>query len=85
VLWIYLIGFGVPGLLQSRDVVEADHLGDRRARARVLGVRRRGVPLRHREHPREPARGGALARAVERQTMRHVVLPQAMRASCRRS
>ena len=46
----------------------------------VRRLRVGGVPGRHREHPLEPDRGGPLARPQSYvQTLRHVVVPQAVR------
>ena len=57
-----------------------DLLGDRGARARLLGVRRGGLPRRDRvgpsrARPRPPGRSGS----HDGRPMRHVVLPQAIR------
>jgi polar amino acid transport system permease protein len=55
-------------------------LGCRRARARLLGLRGGGVPSGHRIRPPEPGGGGAFARGLTRgQTLRSVILPQAVR------
>ena len=53
ILWITLLGFGVPGLLQTREwygklvIWGAVGVGHD-----VFGLRRRGVPRRHRERAR---------------------------------
>ena len=54
-------------------------LGDGRARHLLQRVRRRGLPLRHRVGP--PVAGGQRpgARPLRGQTLRHVVVPQAVR------
>ncbi len=53
---------------------------DPRARARVRRLRRRGVPRRAREHPLEPEpRRPDRSGLSQWQTMRHVVIPQAVR------
>ena len=63
VLVIYMLGFGAPALGRERSEV-AVLLGGGLAGARLLGLRRRGVPGRHRVGPREPERGGPLAGAL---------------------
>ena len=63
------------GLPNERGV-----LGDRGADARVLGVRGRGLPSGHRVGASEPDGGRPVARACRGwQSMRFVVLPQAVR------
>ena len=81
ILVIYLIGFGVPALeLSGRSRPTRSCSAGSRSTLCLRRVRRRGLPRRHRVGAPEPARGGALASASpRRQTMRHVVLPQAVR------
>ena len=62
-----------------RRVADPVVLGHRRGRARLLGLRGRGLPGRDRVRARQPGGGGALARALGAQTLRFVVLPQAVR------
>ena len=51
-----------------------------RAHARLRRLRRRGLPRRHREHPLEPdARARARSVSPTRETLRFVVVPQAVR------
>ena len=76
---ILLLGFGVPALQLSGVPTRRVFWGDRRARPDLHGVRRRGLPRGHRVGAPEPGRGGPLARALALQTLRHVVLPQAVR------
>jgi polar amino acid transport system permease protein len=79
VLWIYLIGFGVPGLLQSREwskpIIWATVALVLAYSAYVAEVFRSGIESIH-ESQRAAARSLGLSNG---QTMRHVVLPQAMR------
>ena len=79
VLWIYLIGFGVPGLLQSREwskpIIWATVALVLAYSAYVAEVFRSGIESIH-ESQRAAARSLGLSNA---QTMRHVVLPQAIR------
>ena len=63
-LIIFLLGFGIPALGSSTRATDQRLFGDRRADARLLGVRVRGVPGRHRVDPPEPGGGRALARPV---------------------
>ena len=79
ILVVYLIGFGIPALRADRAADRPGRPRRHRTRALLLGLRRRGVPRRHRLGPRQPDRRGARARPEPRQAMRHVVLPQAVR------
>ena len=63
ILVIYLLGFGVPALQLSGVPSSELFWGDGLADPRLLRVRGRGVPRRHRVGAPEPGRGGALARA----------------------
>lgn len=79
VLWIYLIGFGVPGLLQSRTWSNPVLWGSLALivaySAYVAEVFRAGIESVH-ESQRAAARSLGLSGT---QTLRHVVLPQAVR------
>ncbi|MCC6437361.1 MAG: ABC transporter permease subunit [Acidimicrobiales bacterium] len=79
VLWIYLIGFGVPGLLQSRTWSNPVLWGSTALivaySAYVAEVFRAGIESVH-ESQRAAARSLGLSNT---QTLRHVVLPQAVR------
>ncbi len=79
VLWIYLIGFGVPGLLQSRTWGKPIIWGSLALivaySAYVAEVFRAGIESVH-ESQRAAARSLGLSAA---QTLRYVVLPQAVR------
>jgi polar amino acid transport system permease protein len=79
VLWIYLIGFGVPGLLQSREWGKPIIWGSvaliMAYSAYVAEVFRAGIESVH-ESQRAAARSLGLSSA---QTMRYVVGPQAIR------
>ena len=85
-LWIYLIGFGVPGLLQSREWSKPIIWGTVALvlaySAYVAEVFRAGIESIH-----ESQRGcGALARAVERADAAPRRAPAGDRGvSCRRS
>ena len=69
ILVIYILGFGAPALQLSRRAdAHAALLGDRGARARLLGLRRRGLPRRDRVGAPEPGGGRALARALARRS-----------------
>lgn len=79
VLWITLIGFGVPGLLQSRNLGRAVIWGSvaliAAYSAYVGEVFRAGIESIH-ESQRAAARSLGM---TSTQTMRHVILPQAIR------
>jgi polar amino acid transport system permease protein len=80
VLWILLLGFGVPGLFQSREwysrsIVWAAFALIMTYSAYVSEVFRAGIESIH-ESQRAAARSLGLSAG---QTMRHVVLPQAVR------
>ena len=64
ILVIYVLGFGIPGLDLPGVPSDPLLLGDRRADPDLLGLRVRGLPLRHRIGPPEPGRGGPVTRAV---------------------
>ena len=65
VLVIYMLGFGVPGARHRRAYPTSTLLlGRRRARARLLRLRHRGLPGRDRVGASEPGGGRALARAL---------------------
>ena len=67
ILWITMLGFGVPGLLQTREWYGRPIIwGSVALDPHLLGVRRRGLPCRDRERPRVAARGGPFARALGR-------------------
>lgn len=79
-LWITMIGFGVPGLLQTREwygkfVIWGSVALISTYSAYVSEVFRAGIESVH-ESQRAAARSLGLSNA---QTMRHVVLPQAVR------
>lgn len=79
-LWITLIGFGVPGLLQTRDwygkfIIWGSVALIATYSAYVAEVFRAGIESVH-ESQRAAARSLGLSTA---QTMQHVVLPQAVR------
>ena len=63
ILVIALLGFGAPALGLDAVPTSTTLLGDRLARARVHGVRLRGLPGRDRVRAPEPGGGGALPRA----------------------
>jgi polar amino acid transport system permease protein len=79
ILWIYLIGFGIPGLFQSRTWGKPILWGSITLivvySAYVAEVYRAGIESVH-ESQRAGARSLGLSSA---KTMRHVVLPQAIR------
>ena len=79
IIVLYLVGFGIPGLGLDRPRIPAEVLGTIALIAHLLGVRVRGVPRGHRGRASVAAARGALARAQPRQTLRLVVLPQAVR------
>ena len=64
ILVIFLLGFGVPALQLPGVPKSPFFWAIGLARPRVLGVRRRGLPGRHRVGAPEPGGGGALARAL---------------------
>jgi polar amino acid transport system permease protein len=79
ILWIYLFGFGVPGLIQSREwgrpIIWGSVALIMSYSAYVSEVFRAGIESVH-ESQRAAARSLGLSST---QTMRHVVLPQALR------
>ena len=77
ILVIYILGFGAPALAISGRAALAVLLGRRLARARLHGVRRRGLPRRDRVGAPEPGGGSALARA-------DAAAGAALRRRCRR-
>ncbi len=81
VIVIYLIAFGVPltDLPDRARPLAVLALRDR-AHARLRRLRRRGLPSGHREHPLEPDRREPdRSASPTRETMRFVVVPQAVR------
>ena len=80
ILVVYLLGFGVPGLQLHRH---PDQPGRSGASSRSCSSTRayvvRGLPGRDRVDPPEPGGGRPLARALARQTLRFVIVPQAVR------
>ena len=79
ILVVFLIGFGVPALELSGLPDRPHRAGRDRAHARLRRLRRRGLP-RGIESVHPSQRAAALAGRPDRaQTMRHVVLPQAVR------
>lgn len=79
ILWIYLIGFGIPGLIRNRTWVNPTLWGTVTLvvvySAYVAEVFRAGIESIH-ESQRAAARSLGLSNT---QTMRHVILPQAVR------
>ena len=75
-----MLGFGAPALAaQARADVDV-FWGDRRARARLHGVRLRGLPRRDRVGAPVAGGGGPVARAdPRRRRCGYVILPQAVR------
>ena len=63
VLVIYVLGFGIPGLRLPRRPERPVPVGRRGAHPRVLGLRVRGVPRRHRLGASQPGGGGPISRA----------------------
>ena len=78
-LVLFLLGFGVPALRLSGPAELGAVLGCHRARADLLGLRRRGVPGRHRVGAPVAAAAARSLGLTYGQTLRHVVLPQAVR------
>ena len=80
ILVIALLGLRRAGAAIEARAALDDVLGDRRARARLHGLRLRGLPRRNRVRASEPERCSTLARAdARRSRCRKVVLPQAVR------
>ena len=78
IILLYLSASG-PGAAAARGADGPGRAGHDRAGADLLGVRLGGLPRRHRVGAPEPAGRGPVARADYGQTMRRVVLPQAVR------
>jgi polar amino acid transport system permease protein len=80
ILVIYLVGFGIPGLGLPRPWNSPYIWGSARADPRLCRLRGRGDPLRHRKSIHQSQRSAAASLGLsEADTMRFVILPQAIR------